>query len=271
MESADFSIFRFGVYDSGEQIQQKKESMAAYYELEFYGEDSVGGRRIDGDLYLAKEGHCSVAKPGQMVQMLLPYKCCFLNIGTQDPELCELLDHLPASFPMWNVKEVIRLIRVMAAIETAQTLVYRMQLQSYVCQIIALLFQHRLSGHPATQNVLLHQKALLEADRYMRQHLAEPLSLATLARRCNLDQTYFHKLFTAAYGMTPAKKLLNYRIIEARRGLLAEDLPLQELAAQCGFSSQAYFCYKFKQVTGKTPLQYRKEMLSRSDEGEKDP
>ena len=31
----------------------------------------------------------------------------------------------------------------------------------------------------------------------------------------------------------------------------------------CGFSSQTYFCYKFKQVTEMTPMQYRSEMLSR--------
>ena len=262
MESAVFSIFRFGLYDSGDQTQPKRESMAAYYELEFYGEDCPGGRRIDGQLYLAREGYCTLAKPGQMVQMLRPYKCSFLNIGTRDPELCSLLDQLPTSFPLWNLEQVLRLIREMAALEGTQNLPYRMQLQGYVCRILALLSQHRLSGQPVTQKVLLHQKTLLEADAYMRQHLAEAICLEDLARRCNLDPTYFHKLFTAAYGMTPAKKLLNYRIIEARRGLLAEDVPLQELAARCGFSSQAYFCYKFKQVTGKTPLQYRKEMLT---------
>ena len=164
MESAVFSIFRFGVYDSGEQAeknQPRKESMAAYYEFEFYGEDSVGGRRIDGELYPARQGYCTVAKPGQLVQMILPYKCCFLNIATQDPELCDLLDHLPAEFPLWNSKEAIRLIREMVAIEASQTLVYRMQLQSYVCRILALLSQHRLSGQPVTQKVLLHQKTPL--------------------------------------------------------------------------------------------------------------
>ncbi len=265
MESAVFSIFRFGVYDSGEQTEKmppRKESMAAYYELEFYAEDCAGGRRIDGELYQAREGYCSVAKPGQMVQMILPYKCCFLNIATQDPELCELLDHLSTYFSLWNVKEVMGLIREMTAIEATKTISYRMQLQSYVCRILALLSQHRLKGQPVTQNVLLHQKSLLAVDRYMRQHLSESLPLEKLAQMCSLDPTYFHKLFTAAYGMTPAKKLLNYRIMEARRGLLTEDVPLQELAEQCGFSSQAYFCYKFKQVTGKTPLQYRKEMLT---------
>ena len=174
MESAVFSIFRFGVYDSrgrAERSQPRKESMAAYYELEFYGEDSEGGRRINGQLYQAKQGCCTIVKPGQLVQMVLPYKCCFLNIATQDPALCDLLDHLPTGFSLWNSEEVIRLIREMAAIEATQTLVYRMQLQSYVCRIIALLSQHRLSGRSEIQNVMRHQKILLEADAFLRQHL----------------------------------------------------------------------------------------------------
>jgi len=43
--------------------------------------------------------------------------------------------------------------------------------------------------------------------------------------------------------------------------LLTQNCSMSEIAAQCGFSSQTYFGYKFKEVMGMTPLQYRKKRL----------
>ena len=100
-------------------------------------------------------------------------------------------------------------------------------------------------------------------EKYIRQHLSEALSLTLLAGLCNLSPTYFHRLFTNFFSKTPAQYILDCRIAAAKTGLLADDCSLPELAADCGFSSQTYFCYKFKQATGKTPLEYRREMLSR--------
>ena len=78
--------------------------------------------------------------------------------------------------------------------------------------------------------------------------------------------TYFHKLFTAAFGVTPANHVLGYRISAAKAALVEGALPLVEIAAQCGFSSQTYFCYRFRLVTGQTPAQYRKGKLKRMKE-----
>ena len=97
----------------------------------------------------------------------------------------------------------------------------------------------------------------------MREHVSEQLSLNELAKMSNLDPTYFHKLYTAAFGATPAQRLLRYRIKVAKTGLLSGNISLSDLAEKCGFSSQTYFCYKFRQATGMTPTQYREQMLSR--------
>ena len=42
---------------------------------------------------------------------------------------------------------------------------------------------------------------------------------------------------------------------------MTQNCSMSEIAAQCGFSSQTYFGYKFKEVMGMTPLQYRKKRL----------
>ena len=84
-----------------------------------------------------------------------------------------------------------------------------------------------------------------------------------LAQNANLSPIYFHKLFRAHLGMTPAAFVLSCRIAAAKALLKTGESAISEISARCGFSSQSYFNYKFKEITGETPLQYRKARLSR--------
>ena len=63
--------------------------------------------------------------------------------------------------------------------------------------------------------------------------------------------------------MTPAAFVLRCRIAAAKAMLKTSELNIAEIAARCGFSSQSYFNFRFKEVTGETPLQYRNTRLSR--------
>lgn len=266
MSNIQFSVRRYGHFESkrvADKAQYSEERLLVNYEFEFYTEDCEGGLTIDGEDYPALRGMVSLAKPGQTVQMRRPYKCYFLNITTKDPELRDMLDHLPELFSMWNMDEVVDHLQQMLVLEPTHTLARKLQRQSHACSILAILSRYRRGKEQSVRNAFAHQKTLLMIDRYMWEHLAEPLTLNELAKVCNLDPTYFHKLYTAAFGKTPAQRLLRYRIKAAKRGLLSNNVSLSDLAEKCGFSSQTYFCYKFRQATGMTPTQYREEMLSR--------
>lgn len=266
MHCPHFEILKFSVYDStASKVLEKHypERLVSNYEFEFYTEDCPGGLRTEGVLYTAKRGGCSLFKPGQKLQMVLPYKCYYMNLVTQDPELCHLLDQLPVFFMLTNMGAVIKLFRRMLAVESRDSLAGRMEIQSCVCRILGMLEQYVQPADTTDRNVLRHQQTLLMADKYIREHLSEDLSLARLAKLCNLDPTYFHKLYTAAFGRTPAQRVLSQRIAMARMELVVGNISMEELAAKCGFSSQTYFCYQFKKITGYTPREYRSKMLSR--------
>jgi len=269
MHNPIFLVHNFGAFDYSmgrHRPGEGPERIVSAYEFEFFTEKGEGGLRIDGAFYQASRGGCLLAKPGQLESVIKPYKGYYLNIVTQDPELCDMLDHLPNSFTLWNMGELVKLIHKMINTEDKESLVSRMQLQSYACQILAILYKYRRSAQNTDVSTLQHQKNLLMVDKYIRDHLSEELSLASLAKLCNLDPSYFHKLYTAAFGRTPAQRILGFRIAAAKTALIENKISLAEIAARCGFSSQTYFCYKFKQVTDMTPMQYRSEMLSRPKE-----
>lgn len=263
MQLPHFSLSRFGFTSITNKKQRSSSEMLSAYEFEFYVEDYPGGTLTDGVFRSARKQCYALYRPGQYQQLVPPYKCYFMNVITQDPELCDFLDHLPATGMVWNMDAVVDLLREMMATQDKNSLEGRLWVESCACRILSLLAPHSLSHEPTDQGAFLHHKELVAADRYIRDNLSEDLSLARLAELSNLDPTYFHKLYTSAYGKTPAQRTLAYRITAAKLALVENELSLSEIASQCGFSSQSYFTSKFKQATGRTPSQYRRVLLDR--------
>lgn len=254
MQLPHFSLSNFGVI----QVSRKgREQRIRFYELEFYTEDHPGGTVTDGVFRCAKKGHYCLYRPGQVQRLVGPYRCYYLNISTQDPILCDFFDSLPESGPVWNMDQVVEQIRKMQRTEEKESLAGRLRLESCAAQVLSLLAQQPMSSEGG-RSAMVHREDIMKADRYIREHLSKDLSLKKLAQISNLDPTYFHKLFTRVYGKTPAQRVLSRRITAAQIALEEGNLSIGEIAAACGFSSQTYFASKFREVTGKSPTQYRK-------------
>ena len=265
MNFPQFTVSRFGYYDSDVVKLGRREGKyrsVLGYELDFFAEDYTGGQYLDGTFYPSRCNMVILAKPGQKRAMHPPYRCWFLNIVTQDPELQELFERMPAASTLLDMEQAVQLFEQMSQIEDKLSLEGRLQLLSCASQLLKLLTQ--CCNAPDFDGGAQRQhKTLMLVDKNIREHLADDLSLEVLAKVANLDPTYFHKLFSATYGMTPAKRVLGYRIAAAKSGIIEGTLPLDELAAKCGFSSQAYFCYKFKKSVGSSPTRYREIYLTR--------
>ena len=204
------------------------------------------------------------AKPGSTRRSRLPFRCYYIHLQTDDPELCGLLQELPDCFVLWQMQELLGLWGQMLAAESVSSPEDRLLISSCVLQIIRLMvLQQKTAANIKTERVSLHQKTLLSVERYIRENLDQELSLNSLASYCNLSPTYFHSVFTEFFQKTPAQYILACRIAAAKTGLLVRDYSLSALAADCGFSSQSYFCYKFRQITGMTPLEYRAKQLGK--------
>lgn len=260
MQSIQFSVVSCRVYNNDEPKAirwVRGNRLVTYYEFEFYTEDSLGGVKLDDTFYPAAKGYCCMAKPGQRMWEAFPRKCLFINIETQDEALCRAFDRLPTHFPVKNIEKILDLLGKIIALNAAGGIRQQLQRQGYACQVISALVDYGQGGGFDRPDVRRHEKLLIAVDKYMRENIDQDLQLADLAQFCSMDPTYFHKLFKAAMGKTPAKQLLHYRISAARLALQDSRLRLEEIAQQCGFSSVSYFCSKFRQVTGMTPMQYR--------------
>ena len=80
-----------------------------------------------------------------------------------------------------------------------------------------------------------------------------------IASRMCISRTHLNRKVKSITGGTTSDLVLSYRIAKAKELLLTTDLPVWEVAEQCGISAPAYFCTLFKKAVGKSPGQLRKE------------
>lgn len=99
--------------------------------------------------------------------------------------------------------------------------------------------------------------AVLEAASYIEGHFAEELSLEKIAAHVNLSPYHFSRQFKRFTGSSPYEFLLAARIQQAKKLLLSSQLPIETIAARCGFNSLSSFIRAFKRAAGLTPGQFR--------------
>lgn len=87
--------------------------------------------------------------------------------------------------------------------------------------------------------------------------LTADLSLKTLAQELNVSASYLSTLFRREIGMPLTEYVNACRITQAKRLLLASELPIKDIALRCGLSDMYYFSRLFKRMTGTTPRAFR--------------
>lgn len=97
---------------------------------------------------------------------------------------------------------------------------------------------------------------------YIEEHIAEPISLATLAQLVRLSPYHFCRAFKRSLGMPPHRYHSNRRIEHAKR-LLAEPAPsVTDIGRIVGYSETSSFTTAFHKSTGSTPTAYRRALTS---------
>lgn len=85
-----------------------------------------------------------------------------------------------------------------------------------------------------------------------------PWTVAILAAEAGLSRAGFARRFTATVGQPPLAYLTWWRMTTAARLLRGTDLPLGQIAAKTGYTSEFAFAHAFKREYGTAPGRYRR-------------
>jgi AraC-like DNA-binding protein len=120
-------------------------------------------------------------------------------------------------------------------------------------------------GRPRTPHLSRVQRSVLEAERHINTHLAEPISIAALAKRVGVAYSQFRQAFREQTGFSPWQYVLRLRLAKVRQALAhEEDAKLEEISQRFGFSSAFHLSVTFKRVYGISPSVWRQQSADAS-------
>lgn len=127
------------------------------------------------------------------------------------------------------------------------------EMKEYILKCYCFLMQKR-------QAVKGESKVVVKACRYIEKNFAENISLSEIAREFCVNPSYLSRIFKKETGQTVVEYLNSVRIAHAKH-MIEDGINLDSLSREVGFNSKTYFFTVFKHMTGKTPLQFKKEKI----------
>lgn len=98
-----------------------------------------------------------------------------------------------------------------------------------------------------------------EALSFIEQNYTLPITVEDMANRCNLDRSYFGKVFKDMIGQSPQDFLIRYRMSKATSLLTSTNLSIGDISVQVGYPNQLHFSRAFHNIYGMSPRQYRQQ------------
>jgi AraC family transcriptional activator FtrA len=96
------------------------------------------------------------------------------------------------------------------------------------------------------------------AMEWALERLAEPITVADLARTAYMSPRNFSRRFAAATGASPARWLLDQRLQASLPLLESSDVPIEEVGRRVGFPTPAAFRRHFARARGIPPSAHRR-------------
>lgn len=93
---------------------------------------------------------------------------------------------------------------------------------------------------------------------HIDMRLSEKLCLDGLAELAKLSTSYFSAAFRRSFGTSP-HVYITARRVERAKQLIADGMPLCEVALECGFADQAHLSRVFRRVAATTPTAWRQK------------
>ncbi|RIX40508.1 MAG: helix-turn-helix domain-containing protein [Rhodocyclales bacterium GT-UBC] len=98
---------------------------------------------------------------------------------------------------------------------------------------------------------------LLQAEQFIR-HATPGLTATGLAKALNLSERTLHRRFKALTNESPKEFITRVRIETACVLLETPGASVKQVALKCGYGDETSFRRAFVQLTGKTPIDYRR-------------
>jgi len=144
---------------------------------------------------------------------------------------------------------------VLEELEHGFTMAHLLYAAHALTHLMGLILRYKdESGYGAT-NV---RERVAKSIEFMKNHLREPLKIATLAGLVSLSRSHYTTLFERVTGYAPLSYLNHLRMQRAVQLLNTTDLSIKQISDQLGFCDQFYFSRAFAKMHNHSPSEHRR-------------
>ena len=140
---------------------------------------------------------------------------------------------------------------------------YKAELFAIAVGLCAAIMPYCKTATPKEISAKNGEDAVFICLQYIKENYAKKLTLDELANLVHLQPNYLCCLFKNRVGRTIFDHITRLRINYSSKLLRSTNLPVNEIAEQCGFPSISFYTRKFTALHGCSPTAYRKEFAQR--------
>ncbi len=113
----------------------------------------------------------------------------------------------------------------------------------------------------------LTQNTVEELKKYIKEHVSEDISLTRLSEISGYNTHYLSRIFRAQTGRTLTEYIGQKKLERISELMKDSRLNINDVAEKTGFQTRTYFNRFIKKWTGKSPKDYRAELLWEENKG----
>ena len=125
---------------------------------------------------------------------------------------------------------------------------------------IVLLLSYYIEKFPS--KTIETEGYVFRACRYIHTHFSEQgFGVKNVAEKLKIDRSHLYRMFKNEMGISVIEYITHCRLTRAEILLVNSSMSIKDVAYSVGFSDQMYFSRVFKQFSGRTPSEFRDNIL----------
>lgn len=134
------------------------------------------------------------------------------------------------------------------------------------CCVSAILLKILRILAYGNEEYLKINRSYLEVKKYIDENYRNLSGIDQVCKDLYISKYYLAHLFKEYSGKTPLGYVIEKRLEYAEQLLVQTNLPVSEIAAQCGYTETGSFLKTFKNIEGVTPSEYRNGLRGERNE-----
>lgn len=135
--------------------------------------------------------------------------------------------------------------------------------KSLLCKVLVFYSRLDIPAKRAERSPDGGQSNCFKVVQHLEENYKSNLTGAELSNILGLSQDYLAKQFKSELGLSPADYLRRYRVAKSMELLCGTDVPINDVATECGFVDFSAYSRVFKNLAGETPSAFRKKFKHR--------